>query len=272
MPSTFGAVADALEHIVRVTDIRIGSLIDAGAGTGAASWAAAHMFSLECVTCLEREDVMRRLGKRMMESGPEVLRSAKWIPFDLASDEVPVRADLVIASYVLNEMSSHGRLTAAEKLWNSSEKLLLIVEPGTPAAYSGLNEVRSFLLSKGAHIAAPCPGGTECGLNKDDWCHFACRVSRSRLQRELKGGDAPYEDEKYSYLAFVKEECAVPFARVLRHPITRKGNVELRVCARGSVRDVIISKSGGEKYKAARKAKWGDEFPADSLDSRSTDP
>jgi ribosomal protein RSM22 (predicted rRNA methylase) len=272
MPATFGAVADALMHIVRVTDISIGSLTDAGAGTGAASWAAAYAFSLERVLCLEREDSMRRLGKRMMASGPEVLRKAEWLPFDIAADDIPARADLVIASYVLNEMGPRDRLNSAEKLWNSAEKLLLIVEPGTPAACSGLAEIRAFLLSKGACIAAPCPHGSECGLGKDDWCHFSCRVSRSRLHRELKGGDAPFEDEKYSYLAFAREENKVSFGRVIRHPVIKKGHIEMRICAPDSIRDVTVSKSGGESYRLARKAKWGDELPVGPLDGRSSDP
>lgn len=271
MPATFAAVADALGYALETFRGEISSLLDAGAGSGAASWAAAGLLPLERITCLEREEAMLRLGRELMREGAEPLRNARWIREDLlqsrqtgrgeSSEEgIPEKADLVIASYVLNEMAPADRAGALIKLWKAAEKLLLIVEPGTPAAFAVLRDARSVLLGCGAHIAAPCPHEKPCRLDDGDWCHFTCRVQRSKLHKLLKGGDAPYEDEKYAYMAFVKEEPERVRARVLRHPYVEKGQIRLELCTAAANRTVVVRKRDGESFKAARKVKCGDGF------------
>jgi ribosomal protein RSM22 (predicted rRNA methylase) len=260
MPATYGAVYSALEQtIARVGRMPV-TMLDVGAGTGAASWAASQLLSLKDLTCLEREDAMRRLGSKLMEHGPQVLQEAKWLEFDLDADAVPCKADLVIASYILNEMSEDGRKRAVEKLWDAAGMILLIVEPGTPAGFSHVNDARRMLLSRGAHIAAPCPHGSECPKNSDDWCHFTCRVARSRLHKQLKGGEAPYEDEKFSYMAFIRDVPGCGNMRVLRHPKVRGGHVMLEVCTTEGIKEIKLTKKDGERYKKARKAMPGDEL------------
>ena len=47
MPATFGAVCGALEHTLPALSVLPKTLLDVGAGTGAASWAAASLLELE---------------------------------------------------------------------------------------------------------------------------------------------------------------------------------------------------------------------------------
>ena len=115
MPATFAAVYSALEQAISVTGIRPETFMDAGAGTGAASWAADALLDLGSVLCLERESAMLRTGKALMKYGSPALQSAKWINHDLYTEDIPEQADLVIASYVLNEMTEQGRKKAIEK-------------------------------------------------------------------------------------------------------------------------------------------------------------
>lgn len=258
MPATFGAVSAALEQAIAAAGCSPQTLLDAGAGTGSASWVADGLLELKSITCLERETAMMNTGRTMMEYGSPVLRAAEWIQCDLVTDDIRQKADLVIASYVLNEMSEQGSLIAATKLWGSTEKLLLLVEPGTPAAFSNLIKVRRALLVQGAHIAAPCPHEGECFKADGDWCHFAKRVSRSRLHRQLKGGEAPFEDEKFFYLAFTRNKCTGSVTRVLRHPQVRGGHMMLEVCTVEGIKNLTLSKKDGERYRKARKAKCGD--------------
>ena len=263
MPATYCAVYSALQKTLsKVKNIPL-TMLDVGAGTGAASWAAAELLDLKSLICLERERAMLGLGSKLMEHGPQVLKEAKWQEFDLDTGSIPHKADLVIASYVLNEMSVDGRKRAIDKLWDAAGMILLLVEPGTPAGFSHLNEARGRLLDRGAHIAAPCPHESDCQKGSGDWCHFSCRVARSRLHKQLKDGDAPYEDEKFSYIAFtceVREAQACDGARVLRHPQVRGGHVMLEVCAGDGIKEVKLSKRDGERYKKARKAESGDEL------------
>lgn len=258
MPATYGAVYSALNYTLDLVDFDIDSILDVGAGTGAASWAADSLINLKSVACLEREKAMRELGHKMMLEGSEALKKSKWAEYDLTKDDITEKADLVIASYVLNELSDEERIKAVDKLWNAASKVALIIEPGTPVGYSHLKKIREYLIDKGAHIAAPCPHENKCPLEEDDWCHFTCRVQRSKLHRQLKEGEVPYEDEKFAYLAITREKCRNANARILRHPIVAKGRVTVEVCGMDGVKKVNIFKRDGELYKKARKAQCGD--------------
>ena len=77
MPATFGAVAAALEHTLPFLEDAPTSLLDVGAGTGAAAWAADSLLSLESVSCLDREPAMARLGQSLMSAGSEPLQTAR---------------------------------------------------------------------------------------------------------------------------------------------------------------------------------------------------
>jgi len=258
MPATFGAVSDTIQYVRELYQGEITSLLDAGAGTGAATWAAAKQLPLEAVTCLEREGAMRRSGETFMKEGPPVLRNAHWMNADLTKVKLEVKADLVLTSYVLNEMTEKDREVVLKNLWEAANKMLLIIEPGTPSGFLVLKKARKMLLDWGAHITAPCPHEEACRLVADDWCHFTCRVQRSKQHKLLKDGDVPYEDEKYAYMAFVKEKADHVQSRILRHPYIDKGRVYLEICGRNENKAVYIRKKDGMLFKQARKAKCGD--------------
>ena len=258
MPATFGAVAAALGYALEAADFAPKTLLDAGAGTGAACWAADVLLPLERVICLEREEAMRRLGQELMREGSEALQGAEWQAADL-TDRAPLpKAEFVVASYVLGELSPAARIAALQKLWEAAEGMLLIIEPGTPAAFTQIEQARQILVGQGAHIAAPCPHEQPCRLTGQDWCHFACRVPRSRLHKQLKGGEAPYEDEKFSYLALARFEVCHNKSRILRHPQVAKGQIGLMLCGVQENKSVLVKKKDGALFKAARKAKCGD--------------
>jgi len=289
MPATFGAVFSALNYVLECVDLKACSLLDVGAGTGAAAWAADALLELNMITCMEREAAMQKVGKSIMQQGSSILQRAEWVSGDLVSDDIP-QADLVIASYVLNELLGKNFLGTIDKLWQAAQELLLIVEPGTPQGYTRIRMAREYLLLKGADIAAPCPHNMACPMpsrgveyailghscphniacsmpynivpskSGENWCHFTCRIARSRLHRLLKDGEAPYEDEKFSYMAFAKKKTKKVPARVLRHPYTGKGYVSLDVCNVNGIEAVMIRKKEKEFYKEAKKARCGDSI------------
>lgn len=256
MPATFGAVSKALELTLDQWNGKISSILDIGAGTGAASHAAELITECDNITCLEREAGMISLGKELMSARSI---SAEWIKEDISSDAISQHADLVISSYCLNELSPSARKNALFKLWESTDKLLLIVEPGTPEGFAQLKAARELLISNGGYIAAPCPHNGACMLPENDWCHFTARIARSKLHKQLKGGEAPYEDEKFSFLAVSREECSVG-ARILRHPKIESGKITLQLCTAESICEKIVTKKS-PLFKAARKSDSGDTFP-----------
>lgn len=68
------------------------------------------------------------------------------------------------------------------------------------------------------------------------------RVARSRIHKLIKEADVPYEDEKFSYIAIVKDDVTSDGMCILRHPDIRKGNIGLRVCDSQGIRNTIITK------------------------------
>ena len=263
LPATYGAVGDALKYALEYFDEDMTTVLDVGAGSGAAAWATVSLLDVKQMVCIEREIVMRKLGQRLMKEGNQVLANSQWLDMDLTKDSLLITADLVVASYVINEMNIKDRKNVIDKLWNSSNKMLLIVEPGTPAGYAVLKEAREYLLSKGAHIIAPCVHENECQLDETDWCHFSCRIQRSKIHKLLKDAEVSYEDEKYSYMAFVKKKCPCASARILRHPYITKGQVLLEVCSKVENKSVVINKKSRDLFKVARKAKQGDSIDID---------
>ena len=118
-----------------------------------------------------------------------------------------------------------------------------------------------MLLARGAHIAAPCPAGTgDCPMAGEDWCHFTVRVQRTQLHRALKGGDAPYEDEKFCYLAATRgapgNTCAL---RVLRHPQIAPGRIGVTLCEGGAIAERTFTKKDAQ-WKRVRKIAAGDRL------------
>ena len=227
MPATYAAAHAALSEALLSAGIAPRTLLDCGAGTGAVSWAADDLLALTAVTCLEREDAMRAAGQRLMRAGSDTLRAARWETCDLTQDAPLPTAELVCEGYMLGELPETMRLPAAARLWDAAEQLAVFIEPGTPQGFANLRAVRDMLLARGAHIAAPCPAGTgACPMTGEDWCHFAVRVQRTQLHRALKGGDAPYEDEKFCYLAAMRGEPEnACMSRVLRHPQIAPGRI-----------------------------------------------
>lgn len=265
MPATFAAAQAALEAALFASGAEIHSLLDCGAGTGAAAWAAAQLLELERITCLEREEAMRAVGSILMREGDGALACAVWESCDLTDKADLPKADLVMEGYMLGELREDMRLPVAKKLWDATKSMLVFIEPGTPQGFANLAAVRTYLTSLGAYMAAPCPvGSSACPMAGDDWCHFAVRVQRTKLHKLLKGGDAPYEDEKFCYLALTREKPeAMCQARVLRHPMIAPGRITLTLCEGGEKKTRTVTKKD-PLWKQARKISAGDAIRQES--------
>jgi len=262
MPATYGAVSEALAKTLEVTALSPQTMLDVGAGTGACGWAANEQINLAELVCLEREKVMRHLGQYLMSKAQDdVLQKAQWVDFDLLSGEIPYKADLVTASYVVNELADKG-IDVVEKLWQATKQILLIIEPGTPKDFANLLKIRGSLLEKGAYVLAPCPHQGKCPLSENDWCHFCARIARSRLHRQLKGADMGYEDEKYCFMAFSKISPEQSYQRLIKEPTISKAEVKAEVCtAQGEIERKVIPIRDKATYKNAKKWRWGNILP-----------
>lgn len=258
MPATFGAVYNSLKHTLEICKADINTLADIGAGTGTASIAANELLELEKIECFEREEAMRAIGQKIFNSYNELGIKTNWKKYDVNTDKINDKYDLVITSYMINEIEETNIEVVIDKLWDTTNKILLIVEPGTMQGYRNIMRAKQRIRERGGKIIAPCMS-EKCKLPKDDWCNFSCRVQRTKIHKELKGGNVPYEDEKYIYISATKEEFDKKEKnRILRHPMIYSGYVKLKVCNKEEIKEIIISKKDKEKFKIARKADTGD--------------
>jgi ribosomal protein RSM22 (predicted rRNA methylase) len=297
LPATYATCTRVFEEIsARAPDFAPKTTLDLGAGPGTATVAATGVWpTIERATLVERDLQLVEFGKRVLylesEDRDAVARvSTSWIVADLktivSSDvseghdssgaesssgrasasaaEVRVSScDLVILSYALGELSQPEQQRLIGAAWKITGQSLVIIEPGTKRGFANVLNARDLLGRLGAHIVAPCPrsGPHACPMTEaNDWCHFAQRVERTALHRKLKGGELGYEDERFSYVVVSRQPLPTAESRIVRHPVIRKGHVELQLCTPSGVQRVTVGKSQKERYRAARKASWGDSF------------
>lgn len=264
MPATHAAVSRALRQATDLDDLDVRSLVDLGGGTGAATWAVAEAFpDLERSAVLDGSADALALGARIAAHGPDPLPTTTWQRLLVTPDLALPQADLVTVSYVLGELAPALHDTVVDAA-TATARAVLVVEPGTPRGYAAVLAARDRLLAAGWHVLAPCPHDLACPLaaGNGDWCHFVARLDRSALHRRVKGGALGYEDEKFSFVLATREPSSPAPGRVLRHPVRRKGLVQLEVCgADGSTGRAVVTRRGGTAYRTARDTSWGDAWP-----------
>ncbi|HKV92402.1 MAG TPA: small ribosomal subunit Rsm22 family protein [Candidatus Angelobacter sp.] len=245
----------------------IASVLDLGAGPGTAFFAAAEIFpELQHATLLEADDGWISLGKKLAaHSSLAAVRGAQWIKHDLRSGFSCDGHDLAVISYALGELNTAAAEAVVRKAWSCARQFLVVIEPGTPRNFAGINAARSLLIANGAEILAPCPHKHLCPMAaRGDWCHFAQRIERTSQHRQLKGGALGYEDEKFSYLVASRTPSATQLPRILRHPGKHSGHVQLELCMPdGQMEHRTITRSQKQAYRLARKAAWGDVWKND---------
>ncbi len=259
MPATYGAVTTALKNCLELADVKLETLLDVGAGTGAATWATSNLVNLKDITCIEKEPYMQRLGSKLMNRN-ELLKDATWISKDILKETISEKADLVISSYMINELPNEERINVINQLIHATNEVLLIIEPGTPEGHNIVKNIKKYCVENNMYVIAPCVSQEECKLNSNNWCHSACRIQRNKIHKLLKDGNVPYEDEKFSYIAVCKQEVNHENSRILRHPIIKSGFVNLELCTKDGIKNVTISKKDGDLYKQAKKKNCGDSF------------
>ena len=241
-------------------DWRPRTVLDAGAGPGVATWAATAVWpELERAALVEIEPAMARAGRALAAAAPTpALREATWVEGDLAASRE--HADLVLVSYVLNELRPQDVEAAALLLWERAGDTAVFLEPGTPEGYRRVLAARAAVLGAGGFTLAPCPHDDACPLPPNDWCHFAVRLPRSAAHRAAKGVTRGFEDEKLAYAALGRVPSPRPRSRIIRPPEIHGGHVYLDLCEPGGIRRATVTRRDKEAFRRARKAAWGDAF------------
>lgn len=266
LPATYAAVCFALGAVqVQFPHWQPRSLLDVGAGPGTVMWAATHPSlwadTLERITLLEREANMISVGKRLAAcANLDSIREAQWRAVDITQPWEIAPFDLVVASYVLGEIPIDKRDAFIDQLWQMTNHVLVIVEPGTPIGFDRIREAKGRLISMSGKTVAPCPHDRPCPMEGDDWCHFPQRVARSRIHRQAKAVELGYEDEKLSFISVARQQAPGVLSRVIRRPQVHKGHIRLQLCTPQGLVGRVVTRKDQELFRRARDVKWGNSF------------
>ncbi len=264
LPATFAAVDAAFTAIgERAPDFAPSSVLDVGAGPGGASWAAVeHWPEVAAVSLLDSNQAFLDLALTLAKASDHpALVASKPVVADfvsLGTDAEP--ADLVVASYALAEVEQARAVEVARRLWSLARGVLVVVEPGTPAGFERVAAVRAALVEAGGAVVAPCPHSGACPVQSPAWCHFGRRLPRSRDHRLVKGASAPFEDEKFAYVALARPglRAVGRGERVMSTPRINKIEAAYRACAPEGLVDRRVSRRERERFARARRLDWGD--------------
>ncbi|UGA44901.1 small ribosomal subunit Rsm22 family protein [Bradyrhizobium quebecense] len=260
MPATYAAVVASLNALTEIRpDFAPASLLDVGAGPATATWAAAETFtSLKGFTLLDANGALRTLAEGLFQRTTRLHDASYQLGQARALLDKADPADLVVASYMIGELGEAERATLADALWSKARDTLLVVEPGTPAGYARIIALRARLIAAGAHVTAPCPHDGSCPLVAPDWCHFSQRLQRSRAHKQVKGVDAPFEDERFAYVALSRARIENRPSRVLAQPDVGKVEVAAKLCTAEGVVVARVPRRAKADYASARRWRWGD--------------
>jgi ribosomal protein RSM22 (predicted rRNA methylase) len=265
MPATYAAVTASLNALVEIRpDFAPKTLLDVGAGPGTATWAAGEAFpSLQDFTLLDANDALRALALGLVTDSFR-LRDVNYERGEArATLKKADTSDLVVASYMIGEISDAEQRALAELMWEKTRDTLLVVEPGTPAGYARIIALRDRLITVGAHVAAPCPHDGKCPLQMPDWCHFTQRLQRSRAHKQVKGAELPFEDEKFAYVALTRVPVETHPSRVLAQPAVTKIEITAKLCTPTGLVVTKVPRRAKADYASARRWRWGDAVMAE---------
>jgi ribosomal protein RSM22 (predicted rRNA methylase) len=261
LPATFAANVKVHEALAEVLpDFAPLSLLDMGAGPGTASWAALACWpSITSITQCEQDQSFAWLAAKLnAESDLDALRQTKLIKKSEAGLAAVIKAELVVASYVLAELPLDSMSQVAKRLWDRTENILLLIEPGTPQGFARLRSVRETLLGQGAFVIAPCTHQNACPMTGSNWCHFKTRVQRSREHMHAKQATVPFEDESFGYLVLSRKAVPQTGGRIIAPVAINKVAATLPLCNSTGLHDEIIASRDKPAYKQAKKIGWGD--------------
>lgn len=262
MPETSVIIDDVLCKLNKIVNLKnkITSVLDLGSGTGSALWALENYVNNIDIYAVEKQEAMIKYSKELSN---KLNLNINYLKEDVLSEKVKnlPKTDIVLESFMLNEMNKTDRIKTLDLMIEKSKNYVVLIEPGTPISYKKMMEDRQYLLSKNLNLILPCTHSCICPL-KEDYCNFTVRISRTKTLRQIKNGSLGYEDEKYFFLIFSKEDVSKDFnSVVIRKPIYHKSCVDLKLCNKDkTIKNITITKNNKKNYVIAKNLKHGDFF------------
>lgn len=200
----------------------ITSMVDFGCGPGTFTRAllAQGKFDLEKI---QKIDIQKNLAPLFLNQPNHEID----LSFSLSLNKTKPSKNLLVASYVLNEMED------VPEFINDFERII-IIEPSTKQAFPKLLQTRDFLMEQGYQILAPCPHMQACPLaeSKKDWCHDRALWEQPDWFKKIEE-KLPIKNRtlSFSYLIASKTPLTKPkYKRIVGDPLIEKGKTRWMLC------------------------------------------
>ncbi|XP_047356104.1 methyltransferase-like protein 17, mitochondrial [Vespa velutina] len=252
------------------------TLFDFGSGIGTVMWAASQLWSdsLKEYFGVDSSSEMNDLSEELNKYNTHPIKNIFYRQF-LPALPVPTY-DIVVSSFSLLELpNTKARFDVIQKLWAKVQNYLVIIEDGTNAGFTAVNEARDIILynilksdksnnNNCAHVFAPCPHDMKCPRYYTD--DIPCNFEISYYTLPLSGPSF-LKKQRYSYVILkkgVRSDSDNQWPRIVQPTLKRSKHVICRTCtANGTLKEIIFTsyKYGKNAYRCARVSQWGDLLP-----------
>jgi len=217
--------------------------VELGAGPGTFLWSylarvAGGGAELEAV---ERSEAMRATAARLWEALPAPVAAAAQFR-TVAGDwreHLDREADVLVFGNVLNEAAELD----TDWVTRLRCRVLLLIEPGTPAVFHRLLPLREALRAAGWYLQFPCTAPDVCPLqDTTNWCHFHIHRLRLPFMQRLAAA-AGFSEHRHHFVGWVLSRSPSPDAdchRALSMARSVKRNRRRHLCDGHRVQDVIL--------------------------------
>ncbi|KAI0308079.1 mitochondrial small ribosomal subunit Rsm22-domain-containing protein [Multifurca ochricompacta] len=222
LPAHYSAIYAVLHHIRS----RLGpqwsvkNVLDWGAGTGSALWAAGHAFlkppsdeneshqvtlsstAIVKYVGIEKRDGLVVIARRLLEGIPHDNLDISW-QRKFHRDNWPQSYDgsqtIAVSAFFLSTLqTSLQRKALMKEMWESGADIIVLLDHSSPAGFRGVAEAREYLLGmgqkdaesnesegevlSGSHVLAPCPHDGVCPIHRSNVAKLVCGFSQ-RMER-----------------------------------------------------------------------------------------
>lgn len=265
-PATYAQIYSSLTQIQELLPSwQPTKILDLGTGPGTGSWAAKAIWSsiAESISVDEHKEFLR-VGKQI-ENNANLDMDMHWLQADLQKGlpEQLETYDIIIIANVLNELNPKAADKLIGQAFDLCQGILVIIEPGTPAG-SSIIENASRKLSKAGNLLAPYIQNTF--ISKTDYyIHFSQRFIRPEFQRRIRQHmrdtslmASDWEDTKYAYTIISKlNPEVIPWGRCIGQVHIQKGFLEVPILTKDGIQKVKVMKRNYDQYTFAKDLKWG---------------
>ncbi|KAI0257273.1 mitochondrial small ribosomal subunit Rsm22-domain-containing protein [Lactifluus subvellereus] len=224
LPAHYSAIYAVLHHVKSRLGPRwsVQNVLDWGAGTGSALWAASYAFqkldflngedegrqgtlsstAIIKYVGIEKRDGLVDIGRRLLEDIPHDSLNISWqrkLHHDSYSQPHDGSHTMAISAFFLSTLrTSLQRKSLVKEMWESGAETIVLLDHSSPVGFQSVAEARELLLSlgrkevgdhgseenmtSGSHVLAPCPHDGVCPIHRSEVAKLVCGFSQ-RMER-----------------------------------------------------------------------------------------